>query len=259
MASASRAAISPTFTVFITRRENLLTITTMQEDPIYLTEPHVVSRVWEFDPRGSQGPLRDTCNVGVEIPSLEDTGEVPHYLPGQNPEADYMVRTYNIPKRSGDGVRAHALSRVSQDAAVGVHAASVVRPLLLWMDRATGIARRGSGTDVQRRQLAAGTEENAHELRAIDLQGSSLSRSHGDAETRSKYANYDRITGLHNEHLCGPWRSRRITGACRRMRKFGTYLPNWTKSALSISAAGSAACDGLPSLVWAIAHLHLRS
>ena len=92
-----------TFTVFITRRENLLTIMSVQEDPIYLTEPHVVSRVWEFDPRGSQGPLRDTCNVGVEIPSLEDTGEVPHYLPGQNPEEDYMVRMFNIPKDAAMG------------------------------------------------------------------------------------------------------------------------------------------------------------
>jgi len=97
-----------TFTAFITRRENLLTITTIQEDPIYLTEPHVVSRVWEFDPRASQGPLRDTCNVGVEIPSLEDTGEVAHYLPGQNPEEDYMVRTYNIPKEAAMGY-AHTL------------------------------------------------------------------------------------------------------------------------------------------------------
>ena len=102
------ASDQSTFTVFITRRENLLTITTIQEDPIYLTEPHVVSRVWEFDPRGSQGPLRDTCNVGVEIPSLEDTGEVPHYLPGENPEENFMVRTYNLPKEAAMGY-AHTL------------------------------------------------------------------------------------------------------------------------------------------------------
>jgi len=102
------ASDQSTFTVFITRRENLLTIMTVQEDPIYLTEPHVVSRVWEFDPRASQGPLRDTCNVGVEIPSLEDTGEVAHYLPGQNPEEDFMVRTYNIPKEAAMGY-AHTL------------------------------------------------------------------------------------------------------------------------------------------------------
>jgi hypothetical protein len=91
------------FTVFITRHDNLLTVTTIQEDPIYLTEPHVVSRVWEFDPRGSQGQLRDNCTVASEIPSIEDTGEVPHYLPGANPEEDYMVRHYNLPKEAAMG------------------------------------------------------------------------------------------------------------------------------------------------------------
>ena len=85
----------------ITRHDNLLTLTTVQEDPIYLTEPHVVSRVWEFDPNGGQaGNARSTCNTASEIPSLEDTGKVPHYLPGENPDEDYMVRTYNIPKEA---------------------------------------------------------------------------------------------------------------------------------------------------------------
>jgi hypothetical protein len=92
------------FTVMITRHDNLLTLTTVQEDPVYLTEPHVVSRVWEFDPNGSQeANNRGTCNTGNEIPSLEDTGKVPHYLPEQNPEEEYMVRTYNIPKDAALG------------------------------------------------------------------------------------------------------------------------------------------------------------
>jgi hypothetical protein len=102
------ASDQSTFTVFITRHDNLLTLTTIQEDPIYLTEPHVVSRVWEWDPRGSQGSLRDTCTIASEIPALEDTGQVPHYLPGQNPEEDYMVRTYNLPKEAAMG-HAHTL------------------------------------------------------------------------------------------------------------------------------------------------------
>jgi hypothetical protein len=97
-----------TFHVFISRHDNLLTLTTIQEDPVYLTEPHVVSRVWEWDPRGGQGALRDTCTVASEVPSIEDTGEVPHYLPGQNPEEDYMVKTYNIPKEAALG-HAHTL------------------------------------------------------------------------------------------------------------------------------------------------------
>jgi hypothetical protein len=96
------------FTVLITRHDNLLTVTTVQEDPIYLTEPHIVSRVWEWDPRAGQGPMRDTCTVASEVPSLEDSGQVPHYLPGQNPEEDYMVRTYNLPKEAAMGF-AHTL------------------------------------------------------------------------------------------------------------------------------------------------------
>ena len=92
------------FTIYITRHDNLLTILTIQEDPVYLTEPHVVSRVWEFDPNGSQGPNnRGTCNTGNEIPRLEDSDIVPHYLPGKNPDEDYMVRTYHIPKEAAMG------------------------------------------------------------------------------------------------------------------------------------------------------------
>jgi hypothetical protein len=33
---------------------------------------------------------------------------VPHYLPGQNPDEDFMVRTYNIPKEAALGF-AHTL------------------------------------------------------------------------------------------------------------------------------------------------------
>ena len=91
-----------TITAYITRHEDMLTITTMQEDPVYLTEPHVVSRVWEYEPRGNQGG-RVTCNTATEVPRLEDSGIVPHYLPGQNPEADFMTRTYNIPVEAAMG------------------------------------------------------------------------------------------------------------------------------------------------------------
>jgi hypothetical protein len=47
--------------------------------------------------------MRDICLVGSEIPSIEDTGAVPHYLPGQNPEEDYMVKAYSIPKDAAMG------------------------------------------------------------------------------------------------------------------------------------------------------------
>jgi hypothetical protein len=93
-----------TFTVHITRIDDLLTITTVQEDPIYLTEPHVVSRVWQLNPRAQPGQnVEEICNTANEVPRLEDSGIVPHYLPGQNPEADFMTRTYNIPREAALG------------------------------------------------------------------------------------------------------------------------------------------------------------
>ena len=96
-----------TFTLHITRHDDMLTVTTIQEDPYYLTEPHVVSRVWQFNARAT-GTSRDQCNTGNEIPSIEDTGIVPHQIPGKNPEEDYMVRTFNMPKEAAMGY-AHTL------------------------------------------------------------------------------------------------------------------------------------------------------
>jgi hypothetical protein len=96
------ASDQTTMTTLITRHDDLLTITTIQRDPYYLSEPHVVSRVWQFDPRGDQS--RDgVCVTANELPNLEDTGQVPHYLPGENPEEDHMVRTFNVPKDAAMG------------------------------------------------------------------------------------------------------------------------------------------------------------
>ena len=43
------------------------------------------------------------CNTANEIPPIEDTGIVPHQIPGKNPEEDYMVRTFNMPKEAAMG------------------------------------------------------------------------------------------------------------------------------------------------------------
>ena len=91
-----------TFTLHITRHDELLTIVTIQQDPVYLTEPHVVSRVWEFDPGGNQ-TRAGICVTANLIPYLEDNGGVPHYSPGRNPEANYMLRTFNVPQEAAMG------------------------------------------------------------------------------------------------------------------------------------------------------------
>jgi hypothetical protein len=43
------------------------------------------------------------CDNGTEVPRLEDSGIVPHYMPGQNPEETFMTRTYNVPMDAAMG------------------------------------------------------------------------------------------------------------------------------------------------------------
>lgn len=90
--SSDRAKITAHFT----RHDDLLTVTLIQEDPVYLSEPWVVTRVWQLDPRANV-QYASPCFAKTELPRLEDTGVVPHYLPGENPEADFMLKTYNLP------------------------------------------------------------------------------------------------------------------------------------------------------------------
>ena len=98
------ASDKTTITAHFTRHDDLLTIVAIQEDPVYLTEPHVVSRLWTVRPaRQPERTTGDLRSRPTEVPRLEDSGIVPHYLPGKNPEADHMTRTYNIPKEAALG------------------------------------------------------------------------------------------------------------------------------------------------------------
>jgi hypothetical protein len=91
-----------TVTAHLTRHEDLLTVTLIQEDPIYLTEPYVVTRTWQLDPRGNLLPF-NSCHAVTEIPRLEDSGIVPHYLPGDNPATTFMARSYGVPQEAAMG------------------------------------------------------------------------------------------------------------------------------------------------------------
>jgi hypothetical protein len=91
-----------TVTAYLTRHDDLLTVLAIHEDPIYLTEPHVVSRTYQLDPRGNVA-MFNICTSVTEVPRLEGTGIVPHTPPGENPAADFMRRTYNIPLEAAMG------------------------------------------------------------------------------------------------------------------------------------------------------------
>ncbi len=88
-------------TMFWTRQNELLTITGMIQDPVYLTEPYVLANTWLDDPSrslsapGASNP--QVCFPEEEVVSVLN-GQVPTYLtPQDNPSLMYVTRLYNIP------------------------------------------------------------------------------------------------------------------------------------------------------------------
>jgi hypothetical protein len=77
----------------IVRHGDLLTITTIVEDPVYLTEPYIRTHSWELDPKQQVFPT--PCEPVVEVPRPK--GVVPHYLPGENPFINEVTKLYGIP------------------------------------------------------------------------------------------------------------------------------------------------------------------
>lgn len=86
-----------TMTEHFWRHGDLLTIMAVIDDPVYLSEPFVVSRSWQLDPKQQLNWYYGPCWPGVEIPRLGVTGVVPHYLPGRNPFVDEVRTRYNLP------------------------------------------------------------------------------------------------------------------------------------------------------------------
>jgi hypothetical protein len=86
-----------TFTMHITRHESTLTITGIIEDPVYLTEPEILSRSWQLDPTTTVTRVPAPCVPEAELADLRGDGFVPHYLPGKNPFVNDVTNMYNIP------------------------------------------------------------------------------------------------------------------------------------------------------------------
>ena len=92
-----------TMTEYITRRDDILTIVQVTDDPIYLDEPYVLSITYSYDPNA--GPATENCTGG----SFGEYGgtnrhHVPHFLPGQNSGIGEFVKTENwIPAEAARG------------------------------------------------------------------------------------------------------------------------------------------------------------
>jgi hypothetical protein len=74
---------------------DLLTVLTSIEDPIYLSEPEVLSKTFQLD-SAPMSPVGPPCVAGYEGVG----SEVPHYLPGKNPSIDELSDLYHIPREA---------------------------------------------------------------------------------------------------------------------------------------------------------------
>ncbi len=70
------------------------------EDPVYLSEPYVISRTWVFDPQANVPATASACEPIAEGPRFDVAGVVPHFLPGQNPFTGEMIQIYHLPIES---------------------------------------------------------------------------------------------------------------------------------------------------------------
>lgn len=75
------------------RHGNYLTVLTVIDDPVFLTEPWVRSHNWSLDPGQHIGIFG--CEYAPEVPA--PVGTVPHHLPGTNPFLREISEWYGIP------------------------------------------------------------------------------------------------------------------------------------------------------------------
>ena len=88
-----------TMSEYFVRHGDILTITMILDDPIYWEEPFIRSASFQLDP--TTRVLPEPCEPQVEIPRA--AGEVPHYLPGENPYLTEFARLYNLPQEAVRG------------------------------------------------------------------------------------------------------------------------------------------------------------
>ena len=92
------------------RYGDVLTHVMIVEDPVYLTEPLVKTNGFLFSPNGTMTPY--PCEPVVEV--LRAPGDVPHYLPGQNPFIDDFAAEHGLPVEAARGGAQTALPEYAE-------------------------------------------------------------------------------------------------------------------------------------------------
>jgi hypothetical protein len=93
-----------TMVEYISRHGDTLTIFAVMNDPVYLSEPYVITHIWQLDPALQGTPFGGTCVPVVEVVGIgSDGGVVPHYLPGTNPYIGELTQHYGVPAEAALG------------------------------------------------------------------------------------------------------------------------------------------------------------
>ena len=80
------------------RHGDMMVVISELVDPVYLSEPFVVSRNYMLSNTNIIRPIDTPCVPGEE--ATRAPGEVPHYQPGKNPFVGEMTKAYNIPQEA---------------------------------------------------------------------------------------------------------------------------------------------------------------
>ncbi|HTW73812.1 MAG TPA: hypothetical protein VMD56_02695 [Steroidobacteraceae bacterium] len=90
--------------LWITRHDDLLTITGIIQDPDYLAEPWVQARefIYTHNPPDAGLHYQYPCMQVDEVPEL-GRGVVPFFLPGRNPDRNDMMTRFHIPEDAAQG------------------------------------------------------------------------------------------------------------------------------------------------------------
>lgn len=86
-----------TMTMHFDRHGDYLTVTALMEDPIYFSEPFILSRTYHSEPGTALALQQAPCYPEAEVTNPKGDGYVPHYLPGKNPFVGEVTQRYHIP------------------------------------------------------------------------------------------------------------------------------------------------------------------
>ncbi len=84
-------------TMFFTRHDQLMDVLGVLSDPVYLTQPFVLSRAFRAVHGNSTELPPMTCQPQEEVPSVSDGAHIATALPGQNPMLKADLNLYNLP------------------------------------------------------------------------------------------------------------------------------------------------------------------